>query len=456
MNNTLSYLLKHQYWHPVKPPKDWEPNDVIQISEQIKKKYPDVPDPGDLDVQKLLAELKSRIIKKDWSKYYWEDLIKIALSFFDSSHLISEESEICDFLLKEIHHDGNFAYNLALFDLYIRKFNQNSELTKKLASAFDNNCDWTIGDHSKIRELKDEFDIFNRKKVPKLIAEYMISNQYPFSALIDKKIQAPHGKGLMQVVHELFVDKLKPKLAQGDLYSTKQLLSWIKPPEKDKPIEGENAAGLAIDALLSNWKDTEPRSEVKETIKNGLIDAYGDPRLNKQNVIAWEQCNKESKQILLKWLTGATIEMFFEIIAKSIDVNNRHMWINRKELWLHLHQNGEISEAWFCLSKDGEKEVEKIYRKTNDATMQEFAQNNSHDASDRKKCLLIMTVKDRIVVEGSHNFPTHIFPEGSMDIRLYQDSYNCREIRRVQDKPGHKNFNHYKNWRESVLKSLIQ
>lgn len=459
MNKKLSNILKFEKIESVSQLKDWQPTNVIRAAKEIEKNYPDLFVSESNSIQKLLEDLKRRKRQSDWDGFYWGNLVQLAIILFDGKQELEKELDVCKFLLHQIHHDGKVAFNFVMFNNYLKCFDQSSKLTEHMANSLGQ-CNWSNSNWPNIKDLIESFDIFNISKAPERIADFMCSQQDPFDSLLKENIQAPHGQGLMQVVHKIFVTRLKQRIAKGEIHSIKQLLNWIKPPHKENPIEGE-AASLAVDALLSPWIKRDPSLEAKEIIKNNLISSYGDPRLRQNiNIITWNLCSKESHTVILKWLTGATVKVFYEIIANSVDadVDQRKMWENRKNLWLKYFNEGMITEAWFALNSRASKEAKIIYRKTGDVALQKFGNNTSKNIQDRKKCLLIMKVNGRLVAEGSHNFFTHIFPKNSSDIILYRKSYKCENIRSVSKKTGHVKIHHHPilKWGEEVNKILVK
>ena len=85
-----------------------------------------------------------------------------------------------------------------------------------------------------------------------------------------------------------------------------------------------------------------------------------------------------------------------------------------------------------------------------------FAENRSRGAEDRKKCLLIMNIDEKWVVEGSDNFKTHVFPRRRLSTwKPYEDCYTCEQFRDIKgrDEPERIVHNPY-SWRNRVLTAL--
>ena len=79
----------------------------------------------------------------------------------------------------------------------------------------------------------------------------------------------------------------------------------------------------------------------------------------------------------------------------------------------------------------------------------------SESSQDRRKCLLIMNVQGRWVVEGSHSFPTWVFPPGDLSVLTpYEASYTCDQLRHIQGPEQPERIVHLGDWRNKVLTAL--
>ena len=107
----------------------------------------------------------------------------------------------------------------------------------------------------------------------------------------------------MAGAHPYFVSSVAPRIAEGELAATHRLLSWLKPPGEDEPLQGA-AAAQAIDALLEPWVVRAPDSDLQHLIEARLLAAYGDPRIRSTGV--WSLISAGARRVVLQWLAGAT------------------------------------------------------------------------------------------------------------------------------------------------------
>ena len=428
------------------------PEHVCQASAKIRRRWRDVEtEQTKQSTEALASEMDRRRRAGDWEGFYWADATRTALAFF-GSNLWQEErfTWLLDLLLDQISPGRNRVYIRAMFRKYLETFDQGSELTRRLAAqlarAFEDDtlrmADLPIG------PLVHHLRVFDVDSAPQAIAAYQDAHAPAFRALRDAGVEAPHGDGLMQKAHRLFVQALAPRINNGDSAAAETLLDWLNPPEAETSLQG--GAGDALDALLLPWHTREPDGQLKNTIKSRLVDAYGDPRT--ETTGAWAACSGDARRAILRWMAGDTIKVFFDIISEAV---SSHMWRDRRELWIGLHKEGRIGEAWFALNRSGAEIARRLSQVRDDSSLGNFAENSSRN--DRDKCLLIMNVDGRWVVEGSHNFKTHVFShEGRLSVTPYEPSYTCEQFRDMRGQNEPERFRHWpiNTWRYNVLTTL--
>ena len=458
----LSELLVGRMNEPLVPIRNLSFPKLVEIERELKKirrQWPHSdPDKSSQEADKLISELNRRHHNSDWSDYSWGDFIQAALLFIESDHLENPKfSELKSLLIRRIHHSKNDrpsaeqfrrAYVRKVFYKYLEIYEPNSSMTRALANALSNS--WLdVG--LKIDSLVKEFQIFQTDGSPAgLLATYMVNENTSYSSLKKAGVQNPHSTGLMELAHKEFVIMLKSRIEDGDEIATKKLIDWLNPKHADTTIQ-HLGAYLAIETLLEPWRLRDPDDKQKELITNGLIKAYGDPRITAG---IWGICSTAARQVIFKWLAGKTILMFFEIVTEA---EISHMWTDRKELWYGLFEDNLISEAWFALSKKG-IEIAEQKKHSLELDQLEYGKNESQTAADRKKCLLIMKVNDHWVVEGSHSFKTHVFQKNDESfVKPYKDSYTCDQFRKSGVNRSDQ-FVHWpiENWQNNVIKAIYK
>ncbi|MCY4255707.1 MAG: EH signature domain-containing protein [Gammaproteobacteria bacterium] len=432
------------------------PRQVLEAATCIRRRWPHAEsETSDSDTEKLVEEMDLRRKSSDWSDFYWRDATQTALAFAGSDLWERRRfRDLLNLMLDQIGPngtDGNRAYIRALFRKYLATFQSDSRLTFKLAEKLRSKENWRETGLP-IEALVNDWRIFDVKDAPRWIANRMREYKSPFAALRNVGMEAPHGAGLMQETHKIYVNLLKEEMSSGKNKNILRLLDWISPPEHDKSLD--KGAELAIDALLEPWH-TPPDTTTKKLITARLVASYGDPRLTQAGV--WPRCSNAARNVIFRWLIGDTIKAFFKVISEAVE---SHMWSDRRDLWLCLHEQGRITEGWFALSDAGVHYANRLAREPNNNELQHalraYARNKSRSSQDRQKCLLIMKVNGRWVVEGSHSFKTHVFPTtGESCVTPYQDSYTCEQFREMSGPGEPERFVHHANWKNRVLGTLM-
>ena len=444
-----------------------EPEALIGSAERIRQRWPDAEaESPETDAEQLARELNRRRRSDDWQGYFWADATRAALAILGPSAvglLHGPWGErtlfrgLLDFVLEQIAPESGETparalfrrtYARALWRKYLETWDPDREPTRRLGETLA--AHWEEA-RLPISEPVRRFGVFGAG-APDRIAAFMDDQSSPFGALRAAGIEAPHGLGLMAAAHSHFVARLAERIAAGDPVATDKLLRWLNPPEATSVLEA--GAGKAIDALLLPWRNEPPDPALRKRIQTGLVAAYGDPRVKSAGV--WFACTPAARSVVLHWLAGETIEVFFDIVTRAVaGAEGSHMWPDRRAFWTGLHKDGRVAEAWFALSRAGERAAEERARGSEGLHL-DYARNKSKSTQDREKCLLLMNVDDRWVVEGSHNFRVHVFPRSSRAaVTLYRQSYTCGQFRYYAGPGTPERIPHIGDWQNKVLRVLL-
>lgn len=289
------------------------------------------------------------------------------------------------------------------------------------------------------RLLVDEVpDVLDPRKGAEALASVMVQMDDPWLGLRNLHLLSPHAPGMMDFAHIAFVNRVAPKLDQPA--EIDRLLRWLKPDGHEPRASG---AGEAIEALLKPWRDRDPSPQLQHDLITRIVGYYGDPRV-RGRAGAWSAVSDELLAILLRWLTGANIRFFLEIVSA---VEESHMWAPRERFWLSLYNQRRIDAAWVAFSDAG---AALARRKAGNRTIP-FGRQIA-GGSRSATCLLILKIGRKILIEGSSNYKIHVFDESNPRApKLYQPSYDCDAIRRV---PGAQTKMHLGHWEGWVLERI--
>ena len=432
----------------LRQPMPDEPVAVLGAGASIARTWPGIEiEPMEEDPEQLVREVERRRRTGNWRDFYWADLDRASRALIDNGLWRDRRNRrLLQFLLDQVRPGVNRPYLRTLIRKYLETFDPGSTLTRKLAPALK--VHWHEA-KLPVDALVTQFRIFDPEAAPsRVIASFMVGQENPFAALRELGVEAPHGPGLMAGAHSLFVSTLAPRISKGESAATLRLLSWLNPEGEHARLEGAGAA-QALDVLLLPWERGDPASELRHLIEARILAAYGDPRI--ESIGFWSGVSEGAKRVILRWLAGSTIQVFFDIVTQA---DRSHMWSDRKRLWMDLIDENRISEAWFALSEDGSMIADRLYREHNETPLA-YARNRSRSSQDRRKCLLIMNVQGRWVVEGSHVFPTWVFPPGDVSVLTpYASSYTCEQIRDIRGPEQPERIPHSPRWRNNVMTAL--
>jgi len=128
----------------------------------------------------------------------------------------------------------------------------------------------------------------------------------------------------MDFVHSELVAALAPALQRADVSALRKLFAWIAPEGREPRQKG---AERAISALTP-WRTRDPEIYYSEMLENRINAAWGDPRVARSGV--WDTVPKGDQDVYLRWLVGATLEVFLQVVTES---ESRGMFPARRKFW---------------------------------------------------------------------------------------------------------------------------
>lgn len=166
------------------------------------------------------------------------------------------------------------------------------------------------------------------------------------------------------------------------------LMSWSRAYGKNSL--NVDLKALLADALLKPWLDRDPTEDIKKKIGDFCVEILGDPRFEG---FSWSRVDPSAKTLLLRWLTGRTLEAFFDVLRQSADT----IWKHRQEFWTPYYRQGYITEAWAILGPDAHRYVKQKYRGA------DLAYGLLSGRYDEGQSVLLMRMGDYLFCEWSHN-----------------------------------------------------
>jgi hypothetical protein len=170
-------------------------------------------------------------------------------------------------------------------------------------------------------------------------------------------------------------------------------------------------------ALLSPWFDTSPSQEIKNTLLTKLLSLLGDPR---HNHAGWLGVRKEAIETASRWLTGRTMDAFFEILRHTDDDIGAY----RRKFWEAYFHGGHILEAWIALGEEAAAALEKI------DTQQELSYAKILGKIAPNQCVLMLRMGDILFCDWSHQGRLRAIPISNKQApKLYAQAYELFQLR---------------------------
>lgn len=412
-----------QRWKVASPefdaPRLPDPTPLRAAKQAVLDRWPDKLQPPKVDLERLVSEMLDRVNRWDFSGWTIAKTLDAAHACFDF-----ERRERADLLpLREFYRDEIVASTSESFLngmmlVYIGSFVPQEAHTRMLGRALSSARE-RLGARWKDL-LRAVPDIFDGQSAPRQIAYMMTKMPVPWSDLQQIGIRSPHAPGLMDHAHRVFVALVAPGL--NNQAGVDKLLAWLKPEGQHVRSSG---GAEAIQALLGHWINNEPPDALRKNLVERLTDFFGDPRMHPGS--AWAGVSREVLDVFLRWITGANIDFFMDVLS---EVEDSDMWAPRRRFWMQLYKEGRIDAAWVAFSAKGTRLARTLLAERGRRVGLEFGKQ----VAGGDKSLLIMRSGNKIIVEGSHSYRIHIFRQGEPEAPgLYQSSYDCDEIYRRSD-----------------------
>ncbi|MCV2870393.1 EH signature domain-containing protein [Defluviimonas sp. WL0002] len=403
---------------------------------RILHRWPDaVKEPEDRDRERLAQEMRRRIETWDWGGLKTSRVASAAVAVFDEERREREDlADVREFYYEELRQSSQTSFLTSMLWVYVGSFDPKSEATASLGAV--------------LRHRRDDFDERARRLISALpdlldpasavtnLASVMYESDDPFGKLKSLGIRAPHGPGLTRHAHVEFVRKIGPHLKRAD--EREQLLRWLVP-------QGGNAleagAGLAVEALLRVWVNETPSDAVRSDLSEAIISAYNDPRTHSGGI--WSGFDPDLRAVLLRWLTKEDMLFFCDMVTAT---QGSHMWPLRRDFWLRLYEDGRIDEAWVAFGRDALHYAKRRLSRSDTTNLnRRFGRQLDRGGSTS---LLIMRIGNKIVVDGCHNYRTHIFNRDDPKApKLYGSQYYCDDIMRYsRNAKSHSSIPVWRDW----------
>ena len=413
-----------------------------RATNRVLSRWPDVVSAPAQDREAIVRDIQRRVSQNDWRGATLAEVVRAARVIFEPEFRSRISlTKVRGFFRRETRVSTNPAFLGAMASIYLATYEPAKGHTKRLAKALDSSKSRLAGRWPDI--LRTYPDLFAPGRPEISIAKAMIAMPDPWRGLQAKGFKNPHAGGMLRYAHLAFVQHAAPRLMHPD--AVEQMLTWLKPGNREALHGG---AAPAIEALLAPWIKESPPEDLKERLVEALLACYGDPRVRSAG--AWDHVAEGRKNVMLRWLTGANIQFFLDVVTA---VEKSHMWEPRREFWWSLYEMGEITAAWVAFSDAAVDKAHSSAIEDNRAFRLTFGKQIVGGGRKDTSLLILRMRSNCIVVEGSHSYKVHIFPPGHAHApKLFEPEYDCERIRLT---PGSVSIAHYSGWEWRVRSEIL-
>jgi len=418
-----------------------EPKPLFRAVKRVLDRWPHVnPKIEEKDREKIALAFLDRINRNDWSECTVDDAARAGRAAFDAKLRDREDlGGLRDYFVRELRVSTKPGLLAPMVETHIESYSSGAPHTKALAKSIKEAKPRLTSSSLRLLEILPEaLDPANGARD---LGRRMAKTDKPKK--IFGELYRQLSGGLIDEAGAQFVKELTPQMKNPVV--GRICLDWFAPEQEDS-VARISGANYALDAIFSPWLEDEPPAKWKETLLRRLPQAYGDPRLTRGG--AWGPEDKPARQTFSRWLTGATLEAFLDIVSQAED---SHMWADRRPFWENLYQEGHIQDAWVAFSKQAARIAEISANSSGEMALKSYGRQVARGNTS----LLILKINWKIVVEGSHNYKVHVFPKGhpaSPTLYLqHPKTYDCEKIRlSLPDNENFKKSHQGESWKKWV------
>ena len=418
---------------------------LVKAKSRILERWPDViPTIEAKDEETIISRFLAILEDDSWRDVKLIFVLRaFRVAFSPNFRDRRDVKPILDFVFDELEVSTNKSLVNALASIYVSTYEPKSDHSMKLGRGLQRKRNLL---NSQWQSLEIRYtNFFDGRTAHEDVGMSMLEMHDPWVELKKIGVRDPHATGLMDYAQSIYVEKLGPRLK--NLAVVEQLFKWLNPEPGKRRVTGSSAV---IKAVLSPWLNERPSDSVREIISERLVDQYEDPRTQRKH---WLGVDELYMNVIYSWLTRENLRFFTSVVDAA---QKDHQWPPRKAFWLKLYDEGLIEQAWvaFCPSAERYARSHVAGLKGDDGTRRFGRQTRG--GSRANTSLLLMKIGDKIVVDGCHNYKTHIFNiEDPVAPKLFQLAYDCdRDVMNLAycSKP----HNSIPNWRAWVRSTITR
>jgi EH_Signature domain len=416
---------------------------LVAAKKRVLDRWPDiVPDPPERDHEAIILQMLALLDGNRWEDVKMSFVLRaLKVAFGKNFRGRADVAPIIAFGLLELEATTQTTFLNAMVAIYLSSYEPRAQHSIDIGTRITAKRDLMNG---KWRAIEDTYpSLLDANRAHDDIAASMVEMDEPWQGLKAKGFPNPHATGLMDYVHAAYVDRIRPNLNTEGWLDV--LFKWLNPEPGKRKISGSIEV---IEAVLGHWVRKTASDQTRQAVTEHLINQYSDPRTNRS---LWVGVSEDYMNVIFSWLTREDLRFFTSVVDAT---QKDPQWQPRKKFWLKLYDEGLIEQAWvaFCPSAERYARTHLIRSGFADNVRRFAKQSKGGTRSDTS--ILIMKIGSKIVVDGCHNYRTHIFNiDDPVAPKLFRREYDC-DADVMELAPWSKAHNSIPAWSQWVKESI--
>jgi hypothetical protein len=416
---------------------------LIAAKKRVLDRWPDIlPDPPERDQEAIIAQMLALLSSNRWEDVKMSFVLRaLKVAFNPNFRMRDDVAPIIDFAFEELEATTQSTFLNAMVAIYLSSYEPNADHSLDLGSKITAKRSLLSGKWRAIEEIYPS--LFDASRAHADIAASMEDMDEPWQGLKANGFPNPHAVGMMDFVHAAYVEKLRPNLHMESWLDV--LFKWLNPEPGKRKTSGSIHV---IEAVLGHWTRRTASDQARQAVTEHLINQYNDPRTNRS---LWLGVAEDCMNVIFSWLTREDLRFFTSVVDAT---QKDPQWQPRKKFWLKLYDEGEINEAWVAFCPSAERYARTHLIRSGFADNQRRFGKQSKGGTRSDTSILIMRIGSKIVVDGCHNYRTHIFNiDDPVAPKLYRREYDC-DMDVMDLAPWSKSHSSIPAWSQWVRESI--
>lgn len=408
---------------PVRLPKLLEKQQTKEMAILLDKQFGSGVQPPQSDLEETYRRFIQALDSGGWDIITDKDWRYAAFVMWYGTRFIANENAFRTRYLQTLRHSNRASRWKSLIRIYLVHFEQSATFPK----TYQELAKWVQEglQHSGChiwRERHELYHLFNSDlKVSSVIDLFMDESRNDWHRFTSKLGLTGElaTSGYLRVVALELLGHLKRHVIDKPSISY-PILDFFS--DKDSvDLRFKSLQSTLIESLLMPWANQTPAKNHQNYWQNWLLKRFGDPRFLAQRERNWAGADKSAQAVMRRWLVGATIKQFFDIIDQ---LALEHQWRYRRAFWEAYYDAEHIEDAWVILGKKARVHAIQTFGK-------ETPFGNLENAQDQTQAVLLLKLRECIIAEWSHNGACRAWNIGSEHCPdLLSASYKAEGLRK--------------------------